>query len=188
MGAAKKKSAGRGAKAGAKSGRGVKIDERIKVKAQIMLATGDTVSFVCETLGLADSTVRSWQKALQNDEEFAKVRDNILNKRLNEYMLKAMEAQGAALDIMVKKLETAIVCEEKRKELIDKLLASKKDGEAELSTDEIKKAVSLLLPESLGDISRTFALLTEKVALMSGRPTVNVEHSGALGIKKFEDL
>lgn len=171
-----------------KSGRGVKIDERIKVKAQIMLATGDTVSFVCDTLGLKDSTVRSWQKSLQNDEEFAKVRDNILNKRLNEYMLKAMDAQGAALDIITKKLETAMVCEDKRSELIDKLLASSKDGEATLTTDEIKKAVALLLPENLGDITRTFALLTEKVALMSGRPTANVNHSGEVGIKKFEDL
>lgn len=171
-----------------KSGRGVKIDEHIKIKAQIMLATGDTVSFICDKLGLKDSTVRAWQKALKNDEEFAKVRDNILNKRLNEYMFKAMEAQGTALDILVKKLETATVCEDKRKELIDKLLASKEDSEAKLTTDEIKKAVSLLLPENLGEITRAFALLTEKVALMSGRPTVNVNHSGEVGFKKFEDL
>ena len=171
-----------------KSGRGVKIDERVKIKAQIMLATGDTVSFICDKLGLKDSTVRAWQKALKNNEEFAKVRDNILNKRLNEYMFKAMEAQGTALDILVKKLETATVCEDKRKELIDKLLASKKDSEAELTTDEIKKAVSLLLPENLGEITRAFALLSEKVALMSGRPTANVNHSGEVGVKKFEDL
>lgn len=171
-----------------KSGRGVKIDERVKIKAQIMLATGDTVSFICDKLGLKDSTVRAWQKALKNDEEFAKVRDNILNKRLNEYMFKAMDAQGAALDIITKKLETAMVCEDKRSELIDKLLASSKDGEATLTTDEIKKAVALLLPENLGDITRTFALLTEKVALMSGRPTANVNHSGEVGFKKFEDL
>ena len=170
------------------SGRGVKIDERIKTKAQIMLATGDTVSFVCNKLGLKDSTVRTWQKALQKDEEFVNFRDNILNKRLNEYMLKAMDAQGAALEIIVKKLETAMVCEDKRAELIDKLLDIKPYGEAKLTTDEIKKAVSLLLPENLGDISRTFALLSEKVALMSGRPTVNVNHSGDVGIKKFEDL
>lgn len=170
------------------SGRGVKIDEQIKTKAQIMLATGDTVSFVCKKLGLKDSTVRTWQKALQKDEEFVNFRDNILNKRLNEYMLMAMDAQGAALKIIVKKLETAMVCEDKRAELIDKLLDIKSDGEAKLTTDEIKKAVSLLLPENLGDISRTFALLSEKVALMSGRPTVNVNHSGELGFKKFEDL
>ena len=169
-----------------KSGRGVKIDEQIKVKAQIMLATGDTVSFVCDKLGLKDSTVRTWQKSLLKDEEFANFRDNILEKRLNEYMLKAMDAQGTALNIIIKKLESAVVCEDKRKELIDKLINCR-DGE-KMSTDEIKKAVSLLLPENLGDISRTFALLTEKVALMSGRPTVNVNHSGELGIKKFEDL
>lgn len=171
-----------------KSGRGVKIDEQIKTKAQIMLLTGDTISFVCSKLGLKDSTVRNWDKTLKKDEEFKKVCDNILNKRLNEYMFKAMDAQGTALDVLVKKLETAMVCEDKRAELIDKLLDIKPDGEAKLTTDEIKKAVSLLLPENLGDISRTFALLTEKVALMSGRPTVNVNHSGELGIKKFEDL
>lgn len=171
-----------------KSGRGVKIDERVKIKAQIMLATGDTVSYVCDKLGLKESTVRTWKKALDNDKKFVEVRDNILNKRLNEYMFKAMEAQGTALDILVKKLETATVCEDKRKELIDKLLASKEDSEAKLTTDEIKKAVSLLLPENLGEITRAFALLTEKVALMSGRPTANVNHSGEVGFKKFEDL
>ena len=168
------------------SGRGVKIDEQIKTKAQIMLATGDTVSFVCKKLGLKDSTVRTWQKALKKDEEFVNFRDNILNKRLNEYMFKAMDAQGMALNILVKKLETAMVCEEKRKELIDKLLESE-EGSG-MSGEELKRAISLLLPENLGDISRTFALLSEKVALMSGRPTANVNHSGEVGFKKFEDL
>ena len=171
-----------------KSGRGVKIDERIKAEAQLLLATGNTVSYICQKLGLKDSTVRTWEKALKNDGEFEKVRDNILNRRLNEYMLKALSAQGTALDILIKKLDTAVICEDKRKELIDKLLASKKDGEAELTTDEIKKAVSLLLPENTGEITRAFALLTEKVALMSGRPTANVNHSGEVGVKKFEDL
>ena len=43
-------------------GRGVKIDESIKAKAQVMLAMGNTVSFVCDELSLKESTVRTWQR------------------------------------------------------------------------------------------------------------------------------
>lgn len=163
-------------------GRGVKIDESIKAKAQVMLGMGNTVSFVCDALSLKESTVRTWQKALQNDEKFAEFRTNILNKRHNEYLLKALEAEGTALDILVKKLETAKICEEKRGELVDRVLKSQKGSG--LSGEELKKMVAILLPEALGDITRTFAVLTEKVALMSGKPTANVE----ISTKKFEDL
>lgn len=163
-------------------GRGVKIDESIKAKAQVMLGMGNTVSFVCDELSLKESTVRTWQKALQNDKKFAEFRTNILNKRHNEYLLKALEAEGTALDIMVKKLETAKICEEKRGELVDRVLKSQ-EGSG-LSAEELKKMVAILLPEALGDITRTFAVLTEKVALMSGKPTANLE----VKYKKFEDM
>lgn len=163
-------------------GRGVRIDERIKTKAQVMLGMGHTVSFVCSELGLKDSTVRTWEKALKDDDKFVEFRDNILNKRRNEYLLKALDAEGESLDILCKKLENAKICEEKRGELIERVLLDKTKNN--LSDTEVKKELGILMPEPLGDVIRAFSVLTEKVALMSGKPTANVE----ISTKKFEDL
>ena len=168
-------------------GRGVKIDEKIKSEAMIMLSYGDTVSYICDRLGLKDSTVRTWEKALKNDPEFVNFRDNIIKERRNAYLLEACVCQGKALKVMHKKLDNAIICEDKRAQLIEKLLECDEDDNEKLSVEELKKAVTLFLPESLGDIARTFSLLTEKVALMNGEATQNIKHSGSVGCK-FEDL
>lgn len=186
MGAAKKKNSKKAALNS--KGRGVRVDEKIKSEAMIMLAYGDTVSYICSELGLKDSTVRTWEKALKNDPEFVNFRDNIIKERRNAYLLEACVCQGKILKVLHKKIDNAIACENKRGELIKKLSkCDDEDEEENLSVDELKKAVTLFLPESLGDIARTFSLLTEKVALMNGEATQNIKHSGSVGCK-FEDL
>ncbi len=162
-------------------GRGVKIDEKIKSQAMIMLLYGDTVSYICDELGLKDSTVRTWEKALKNDPEFVNFRDNIIKERRDAYLLEACVCQGKTLKVLHKKLNNAMVCENKRSELIDKVLKSQ-EGSG-MSSEELKKMVALLLPEAIGDIVRAFSVLTEKVALMSGEPTQNINQ-----FVKFEDL
>ena len=166
-------------------GRGIRIDEKIKSEAMIMLSYGDTVSYICDKLGLKDSTVRTWEKALKNNPEFVNFRDNIIKERRDAYLLEACVCQGKALKVMHQKLDNAIICEGKRAELIKKLSECNKDDEEKLSVEELKKAVTYFLPESLDSMVRACNILTEKVALLNGDATQNINHSGSV---KFEDL
>ncbi len=165
--------------------RGKKIDDRIKAKAQAKLMMGNNVSFVAKALGLADSTVRTWEKQLENDDEFVKVRDKIINDRVNEYLITALECEGTALNIVKMKLDSALVAEQNRKKLIENTIELNDSDDL----SEAKRNLQAVLPEALSDVVRAFGVMAEKVALMSGKSTQNVNLSGSVSVGvKFEDL
>ena len=163
--------------------KGKKTDEKIKAKAMAKLMMGDKVSFVAKELGLADSTVRTWEKQLESDDEFVKVRNKIIDDRINEYLITALECEGTALKIVQMKLDSAMIAEQNRKKLIDHLV------EMDAGEDEgtMQRDLRAVLPEALSDVVRCFGVMAEKVALMSGRATQNVNLSGSVGMK-FEDF
>ncbi len=163
--------------------KGKKTDEKIKAKAMAKLMMGNKVSFVAKELGLADSTVRTWEKQLENYDEFVKVRDKIITDRLNEYLMTALECEGTALEIVKRKLDTAVKTEDNRDLLIERIIEMDQ-GE---SFDTIKRDLRVVMPEALSDVVRCFGVMAEKVALMSGRATQNVNLSGSVGMK-FEDF
>ena len=165
--------------------RGKKIDDKIKAKAQAMLITGEKVVFVAKELGLAQNTVQSWKKQLESDDEFVKVRDKIVTDRLNSYLITALECEGTALDIVKMKLESALIAERNRKILIENTIEL--NDSAELN--EAKRNLQAVLPEALSDVVRAFGVMAEKVALMSGKNTHNVNLNGSVSVGlKFEDL
>lgn len=165
--------------------RGEKIDDRIKAKAQAMLMTGEKVGYISDKLGLAYSTVQSWKKQLENDDEFVKVRDKIINDRLNEYLITALECEGTALDIVKMKLQSALVAEQNRSQLINNLIESTDSDDL----CDAKQNLQAVLPETLSDVVRCFGVMAEKVALMSGKSTQNVNLNGNVNVgMKFEDF
>lgn len=165
--------------------RGKKIDDRIKAKAQAMLMTGEKVAFVADRLDLSYTTVQSWKKQLENDDEFVKVRDKIITDRLNEYLMTALECEGTALNIVKMKLDSALIAEQNRGKLIDNLI--KMDAGEDEGT--MQRDLRAVLPEALSDVVRCFGVMAEKVALMSGKSTQNVNLSGSVSVgMKFEDF
>lgn len=163
--------------------RGKKTDEKVKAKAQAMLMTGEKVVFVASKLGLSESTVQNWKKQLDDNKELAEVRDKIITDRINEYLITALECEGTALKIVQMKLDSAMIAEQNRKKLIDHLV------EMDAGEDEgtMQRDMRAVLPEALSDVVRCFGVMAEKVALMSGRATQNVNLSGSVGMK-FEDF
>ena len=165
--------------------RGKKIDDRIKAKAQAMLMTGEKVVFVADKLGLSHSTVQSWKKQFENDDEFVKVRDKIITDRLNEYLMTALECEGTALNIVKMKLDSALVAEQNRQKLIENTIELNDSDDL----SEAKRNLQAVLPEELSDVVRAFGVMAEKVALMSGKSTQNVNLSGNVSVgMKFEDF
>ena len=165
--------------------RGKKIDDKIKAKAQAMLMTGEKVVFVADKLGLSHSTVQSWKKQFENDDEFVKVRDKIITDRLNEYLMTALECEGTALNIVKMKLDSALVAEQNRQKLIENTIELNDSDDL----SEAKRNLQAVLPEELSDVVRAFGVMAEKVALMSGKSTQNVNLSGNVSVgMKFEDF
>lgn len=165
--------------------RGKKIDDRIKAKAQAMLMTGEKVVFVADKLGLSHSTVQSWKKQLEKYDEFVKVRDKIITDRLNEYLITALECEGTALNIVKMKLDSALVAEQNRQKLIENTIELNDSDDL----SEAKRNLQAVLPEELSDVVRAFGVMAEKVALMSGKSTQNVNLSGNVSVgMKFEDF
>lgn len=165
--------------------RGKKIDDRIKAKAQAMLMTGEKVVFVADKLGLSHSTVQSWKKQLENDDEFVKVRDKIISDKLNEYLMTALECEGTALNIVKMKLDSALIAEQNRQKLIENTIELNDSDDL----SEAKRNLQAVLPEELSDVVRAFGVMAEKVALMSGKSTQNVNLSGSVSVgMKFEDF
>lgn len=165
--------------------RGKKIDDRIKTKAQAMLMTGEKVVYIAEKLGLSESTVQNWKKQLDDNKELAEVRDKIITDRINEYLITALECEGTALNIVKMKLDSAMIAEQNRSKLINNLIEM--DAEADEST--MQRDIKNILPEALSDVVRCFGVMAEKVALMSGRSTQNLNLSGNVSVGvKFEDL
>ena len=163
--------------------RGRKTDEKVKAKAQAMLMTGEKVVYIAERLGLSESTVQNWKKQLDDNKELAKVRDKIITDRINEYLMTALECEGTALKIVQMKLDSAMIAEQNRSKLINNLIEM--DAEADEGT--MQRDIKNILPEALSDVVRCFGVMAEKVALMSGRATQNVNLSGSVGMK-FEDF
>lgn len=166
-----------------KSGRGVKISAKVKAKALVMLMSGDTMTYIHEQLGIGISTIATWKKALNDSGEFENIRNNILKEQWDKYLLDALGCQETALEILGMKLENALTAEKNRKVLFDGIvkLSEGESGEA------LKRNLNLIQSESIGDIARVFGLMTEKVAVMSGKATHNLNLNGEVKLK-FEDF
>lgn len=168
-----------------KSGRGVKINAKTKARALIMLMEGNSMTYIHEQLGIGISTIATWKKQFGNSDEFEKVRNNILKEQWDKFLLEALECQETALEIMGIKLNNALVAEKNRKALIDGIVGLSEGA----SSESLKKNLQMVLPESISDIAKVFGLMTEKVAIMSGKSSHNFNLNLDGGVKvKFEDF
>ena len=76
-----------------KSGRGIKISAEKKARAIIMLMEGNALTYIHNELGIAISTISTWKKSLENNNEFEKIRNNILKENWDKYLLEALGCQ-----------------------------------------------------------------------------------------------
>lgn len=166
------------------TGRGVKISAEIKAKALVMLMEGNTLTYIHDKLGIAISTIGTWKKQFEKEGEFEKVRNNILKEQWDKYLLEALVCQEQALKILSKKLDNALLAEQNRTTLIKNVLNLNKDD-----FEASNKTMRNILCESISDVARVFALMTEKVAIMSGKSSHNLKIDLEGNVKmKFEDF
>ena len=162
---------------GVKVMRGKKHSFETKEKVRALVASGFTVKEVHGFTGVSENTIYDWLNGdFLTDDEFKKVRDENKKRIIN----KSWDAVLSAIDVMKSKIERALRAEEAASSIIDKLLKGK-------DLDELQKArlkLELASSVTLGDVTRSYGVMIDKISLLSGDPTANLNLSGL----KFEDL
>lgn len=159
--------------------RGKKHSFETKERVRALVASGFTVKEVHDFTGVSENTIYDWLNGdFLTDDEFKKVRDENKKRIIN----KSWDAVLAAIDVMKSKIERALRAEEAASSIIDKLLKGKNLDEAELQKARLK--LELASSVTLGDITRSYGIMIDKINLLSGEPTQNLNLSGM----KFEDM
>ena len=144
-----------------------------------MCTSGFSVKEVHGFTGVSENTIYDWLNGdFLTDDEFGKVRDENKKRVIN----KSWDAVLTAIDVMNRKIGRALEAEEAASSIIDKLLKGKDLDDAELQKARLK--LELASSVTLGDVTRSYGVLIDKINLLSGDPTANLNLSGL----KFEDL
>ena len=159
--------------------RGKKHSFETKEKVRALCTSGFSVKEVHSFTGVSENTIYDWLNGdFLTDDEFGKVRDENKKRIIN----KSWDAVLSAIDVMKSKIERALRAEEAASSIVDKLLKGKDLDEAGLQKARLK--LELASSVTLGDVTRSYGILIDKISLLSGDPTANLNLSGM----KFEDL
>lgn len=159
--------------------RGKKHSLETKEKVRALLASGFSVKEAYEKTGVSEKTIYDWQNGdFLTDDEFREVRNKYKERIIN----KSYNGVLAAVDVINRKIERALAAEEAANSIIDKLLKGKDLEEAEMQKARLKLELANFV--TLGDITRSYGIMIDKISLLSGDPTQNLKVSGL----KFEDL
>ena len=159
--------------------RGKKHSLETKEKVRALVASGFTVKEVHSFTEVSENTIYDWLNGdFLTDDEFGKVRDENKKRIIN----KSWDAVLSAIDVMKSKIERALRAEEAASSIVDKLLKGKDLDEAELQKARLK--LELASSVTLGDVTRSYGVMIDKISLLSGDPTANLNLSGL----KFEDM
>ena len=159
--------------------RGKKHSLEIKEKVRALCTSGFSVKEVHGFTGVSENTIYDWLNGdFLTDDEFGKVRDENKKRVIN----KSWDAVLTAIDVMNRKIGRALGAEEAASSIIDKLLKGKDLDDAELQKARLR--LELASSVTLGDITRSYGVMIDKISLLSGDPTQNLNVTGL----KVEDL
>ena len=159
--------------------RGKRTSLETKETVRAMCATNVPVSEIALKTGVSERTIYDWMKKDFNvDDEFAEVRKKNKEKIIDN----SWKVVNSAVDVIKRKINRALVAEKAANEVINKLLKGEELDEAELTSAKLK--LELASSVTLGDVTRSYGVMIDKINLLSGEPTQNVNVTGL----KFEDM
>ena len=159
--------------------RGKRTSLETKETVRAMCATNVPVSEIALKTGVSERTIYDWMKKDFNvDDEFAEVRKKNKEKIIDN----SWKVVNSAVDVIKRKINRALVAEKAANEVINKLLKGEELDESELTSAKLK--LELASSVTLGDVTRSYGVMIDKINLLSGEPTKNVNVTGL----KFEDM
>jgi uncharacterized protein YifN (PemK superfamily) len=148
--------------------RGQKYNIEDKEKALAMLATNNNVAEIAKKLDIPESTLKTWKKEKENDEEFNELR----LKKKREFVDKAWASIEMALQLGEKRIKRALEHESELDEIID--VIQDNDMNDKQKTALISKVRTLQI-QGIRDISTFIGTLYDKQALANNEATNNLD-------------
>jgi DNA-binding HxlR family transcriptional regulator len=149
--------------------RGKKYNDEAKEKALAMLATNNNMAELSKELNIPVSTLCTWKKEHEDNEEFEKLR----MKKKSEFISKAWESIEDALKLGNKRVKRALEHEEELDKIIELLI---EDNElSNITKQSLIQKLKALQVQGIRDISTYIGTLYDKAALAAGEATVNTD-------------
>lgn len=152
---------------------GKKYSDEKKEQAYLIYATTGSFAETAKQLGVAKSTVKNWIDAKRENEpdEFEQLR----TEKKKDFIDKASEIIEKGLELLDRRMTTALDHENQLDFLIDEIIQSDKE---ELSQEEKSKLINKIRAiqvQKLGDITTAVGTLYDKRALAKGDSTQNTK-------------
>jgi hypothetical protein len=149
--------------------RGKKYNDEAKEKALAMLATNNNMEEIARELNIPKSTLCTWKKQHEDDEEFEQLR----MKKKSEFISKAWESIEDALKLGNKRVKRALEHEAELDKIIELLI---EDNElSNITKQSLIQKLKALQVQGIRDISTYIGTLYDKAALAAGEATVNTD-------------
>ena len=158
---------------------GKKYPDEVKETVRAMCAADVPVKEITEKTGVPENTIYDWKNhSFKIDDKFQKLRDKNKEKIID----KSWKGVISAIEVINCKIKRALLAEKAAGDIVNKLLSGEEMEEDEL----IKAKLQLELASSvtLGDVTRSYGVMIDKINLLSGEPTQNLNITGL----KFEDM
>ena len=151
------------------AGIGKKYGDEIKEKAIAMYGICGSYSQVARELGVPTSTVAGWIKNDTPEKEVALIR---LSAKM-DFAEKAGELMNKGLDLLDRRLTTALEAEEGLAELLQEWMSAPNAEISDKKKQALLTKVSALQIQKIGDITSAISTLYDKRALAKGEATEN---------------
>jgi transposase-like protein len=155
--------------------RGKKYSDEVREAAMAELATNNNMTNVAVELGIPKTTLATWKKEAESDENFVQLR----TKKKEEFVRNAWRTIEDALTLGARRVKRALEHEAELDKLID---AIDDDGDID-AKDKIAliQKVHALQLQGIRDISTYIGTIYDKQALAAGEATGRQELTGKNG-------
>lgn len=162
--------------------RGSKHNEVLKEKAYALL-TVKSVSEVAKELNLPYSTVKTWKKSFESNDEndFAELRQK--NKRA--FVTDAWAMISQIKKILERRINRALENEDEIDSLVDEVLRLSNENMNDTQRKAFLRRINAIKLDDVRELSILLGTLYDKQALASKEATAIIE--GDMLVKKFED-
>lgn len=164
--------------------RGKKYNDDLMEKARALLSVNNSVDEVARKLQLPYSTVSTWRKKFEKDEDEEQNLVNLRQKKKEEFIEAAWRTIGNGQRLLERRTERAL----KEEDTLDAILEEARRCMVE--EGGISKAVlirlSMIRLDDIGKLSTMIGTLYDKQALAAREPTEILD--GKVAFRKFEDF
>lgn len=155
--------------------------DETKEKAFALLASGMLCSQVAKQLNIPYTTVKTWEKkwesesVTENDEEVTKNLVALRNAKKEEFARSAWDIIEKANDLLMRRLDRALDCEDIIDSIVEDVLEADKDDMSYMAKKAVLGKLRAIKVEDIREIATVIGTIYDKQALANKEATEIVE-------------